>query len=138
MIRTASRQHCQAFGCGPKITALRVLMAMMHLNSTVDVGFVIGREREDDADRFRHLHQAALRKLANHADGALVPDVVVDKLRGHHVLDGLVLQHPEPGFLNRQGARYWACSSPARTIGLTMRSTSSWVYWVKTAAAVLA
>src|SRR5271169_1300002 len=42
MILTASEQQRHAFGCGLKITALRVLMAMMHLKSTVEVGFVIG------------------------------------------------------------------------------------------------
>ena len=42
MMRMASWQQRQAFGCGPKITALRVLMAMMHLKSTVDVGLVMG------------------------------------------------------------------------------------------------
>ena len=63
------------------------------------------REREDDPDRFRHLHQVALRKLANDADRAFVLDVVVDKLRGHHVLEGLVFQDPELGFLNRQAGQ---------------------------------
>src|ERR1019366_3818153 len=42
MLRMASRQQVQAYGWGPKITALRVLMAMMHLNSTVEVGLVMG------------------------------------------------------------------------------------------------
>ena len=98
----ASWQQRQAFGWGPKITALRVLMAMMHLNSTVEVGFVIGRHREDQPDGFCHLHQAAFRKLADGADGTFVSDIVVDKFRGHHVLDGLVFKHAEPGFLNRQ------------------------------------
>ena len=42
MILTASAQHRQAFGCGLNTTAFRVLIAMMHLNRTVDVGFVIG------------------------------------------------------------------------------------------------
>ena len=42
MTRTASEQQRQAFGCGLKITALRVLIAMMHLKSTVEVGLVIG------------------------------------------------------------------------------------------------
>src|SRR5271169_4747688 len=42
MIRTASKQQRHALGCGLKITELRVLIAMMHLNSTVDVGFVMG------------------------------------------------------------------------------------------------
>src|ERR1035441_9783531 len=42
MIRMASRQQVQAFGWGPKITAFRVLMAMMHLKSTVEVGLVMG------------------------------------------------------------------------------------------------
>src|ERR1017187_5375350 len=40
MTRMASWQQCQAFGWGAKITAFRVLMAMMHLKSTVDVGLV--------------------------------------------------------------------------------------------------
>ena len=62
-------------------------------------------EREDDSDRFRHFHQAALRKLANDANGTFVLDVVVDELRGHHVLDGLVFQNAELGFLNRQAGQ---------------------------------
>ena len=61
-----------------------------------------GRDRENDPDGFGHLHQIALRKLANDADRAFVLDVVVDELRGHHVLDDLVFHHSEPGFLNRQ------------------------------------
>ena len=60
------------------------------------------REREDEPDGFSHLHQAALRELANDAYGGLVPHVVVDEFRGHHVLEGLVFQNAEPGFLNRQ------------------------------------
>ena len=42
MIFTASEQQRHALGCGLKITALRVLIAMMHLNRTVEVGLVIG------------------------------------------------------------------------------------------------
>src|ERR1700757_5367831 len=42
MIRMASEQHRQALGCGLNTTAFLVLMATMHLNSTVEVGFVIG------------------------------------------------------------------------------------------------
>src|SRR5260370_26678915 len=61
-----------------------------------------GGEREDEPDRFSHLHDAAIRKLANDADGGFVPDVVIDKFRGHHVLEGLVFKNAEPGFLNRQ------------------------------------
>ena len=53
------------------------------------------REREDDADRIRHLHQIALWKFANGANGAFVLYVVVDKLRGHHVLKGLGFHNPE-------------------------------------------
>ena len=59
-------------------------------------------KRKDDADGFGHLYYAAFGKLANDANGAFVLDVVVDKLRGHHVLEGLVFQDPEPGFLNRK------------------------------------
>ena len=61
-----------------------------------------GRDRKDQADRFRHFHQAAFRKFANHADARFVPDVVVYEFRGHHVLDGLVLENPQFGFLDRQ------------------------------------
>ena len=39
------------------------------------------------------------------ADRAFVLDVVVDKLRGHHVLDGLVFQDSELGFLNGQAGQ---------------------------------
>ena len=63
------------------------------------------REREDDPDRFSHFHQTAFRKLANDANGAFVLDVVVDELRGHHVLKGLVFHDPELGFLNRQAGQ---------------------------------
>jgi hypothetical protein len=42
MMRTASAQQRQALGWGLKTTALRVLMAMMHLNRTVEVGLVMG------------------------------------------------------------------------------------------------
>ena len=90
------------FGWGPKITAFRVLIAMMHLKRTVEVGLVIGRKGEDDADWLGDLHQAAFRKLADGADGTFVLYVVVDELRGHHVLDGLVFQNPEPGLLDRE------------------------------------
>ena len=58
------------------------------------------REREDDADGLRYLHDAAFRKLANDADGALVLDVVVNELGGHHVLEGLVFQNANPGFFD--------------------------------------
>ena len=61
-----------------------------------------GRDRKQDSDWFRDLHQVALGKLANDADGALVLDVVVDELAGHHILDDLVFHHSEPGFLHRQ------------------------------------
>src|SRR5579859_4185710 len=42
MIRRASEQHRQALGCGLNNTAFLVLMATMHLKSTVEVGLVIG------------------------------------------------------------------------------------------------
>ena len=60
------------------------------------------RERQDDANRFCNLDQAALWKFANSADRTFVFDVVVDKLRRHHVLDGLVFQHSELGLFDRQ------------------------------------
>ena len=53
-------------------------------------------------------------KLANDADGAFVFDVVVDELGGHHVLDGLVFQHPEPGFLNRQAGEILSLFQPGQ------------------------
>src|SRR5208337_4564183 len=62
-------------------------------------------EGENDADRLRHLDQAALRELANYADRAFVPDVVVDELRGHHVLKSLVFQNPKPGFFDGQAGQ---------------------------------
>ena len=61
-----------------------------------------GSQREDDADRLGHFDQIALGKLADDADGALVFHIVVDKFGGHHVLDGLVFENAEPGFLDRQ------------------------------------
>ncbi len=61
-----------------------------------------GGQREDEPDRFSHLHNAAIRKLANDANGGFVANVVVDKFCGHHVLEGLVFKNAEPGFLNRQ------------------------------------
>jgi hypothetical protein len=42
MMFTASEQQRQELGCGLKSTAFRVLMAMMHLKRTVEVGLVIG------------------------------------------------------------------------------------------------
>ena len=61
-----------------------------------------GREREDDADGLGHFDQAALRILANDADGAFVLDVVVDELGGHHVLEGLVFQNADASLFDRQ------------------------------------
>src|SRR5450432_143282 len=61
-----------------------------------------GSDREDEPDRFSHLHQTALRKLANDAHARFVPNVVVYEFRGHHVLHGLVFENPEPGFINLQ------------------------------------
>ena len=80
MIRTASEQQCQAFGCGLKMTAFRVLMAMMHLNRTVDVGLVIGVSEKMTPIGSAISIKIALGKLANHADRSFVLDVVVDEL----------------------------------------------------------
>ena len=55
------------------------------------------RHGQDDSDGLGHFHQPAIRKLANDAHRTLVFDVVVDKLRGHHVLEELVFQHAQPG-----------------------------------------
>ena len=43
--------------------------------------------------------------FADHADRALVLDVVVDKLGGHHVLDGLVFEHADLRLLDRQASQ---------------------------------
>src|SRR5699024_913313 len=42
MAFTAATEHRHAFGWGAKITAFRVLTAMMHLHIAVHVGFVMG------------------------------------------------------------------------------------------------
>ncbi len=138
MIRTASAQQRQAFGCGLKITALRVLMAMMHLKRTVEVGLVMGVSEKMTPIGSATSTRPRSGILANDADGALVPDVVVDKLGGHHVLDGLVFQHADLVSSTARRAKILRASSPAMTMGLTMRSTSSWVNWEKAAAAVRA
>ena len=71
-------------------------------------------KREDDADRFGHLDQVAFRNLANHADGALIFDVVVDELGGHHVLDDLVFHHSEFGFFDRQARQMLRLLQPGQ------------------------
>ena len=87
------------------MTAFRVLMAMMHLKRTVEVGFVIGVSEKMTPIGSATLHQIALRKLANDADRTFILDVVVDELGGHHVLQGLIFHNSEPGFLNRQAGQ---------------------------------
>jgi len=62
------------------------------------------RKRKDDADRLGDLDDAPFRKLANHANRTFVFYVVVNKLGGHHVLEGFVFEHSKPGFLNRQAS----------------------------------
>src|ERR1700741_508218 len=61
-----------------------------------------GRERQDDADRFRYFNQAPLRKFADRANRTLVFHVVVHELRRNHVLQGFIFHHPKPGFLDRE------------------------------------
>ena len=63
------------------------------------------RERENDPDRFSRLYQAAFRELANRANGTFVFDIVVDELGGHHVLNSLIFQNPDSGFLNGQASQ---------------------------------
>ena len=48
------------------------------------------REREDDPDRVRDLHQIALWNLPNDANRTFILYIVVDKLGGHQVLEDLV------------------------------------------------
>ena len=84
------------------MTALRVLMAMMHLKSTVEVGFVIGVIEKMTPIGSAISTRLRSGKLANDADRALILDVVVGELGGHHVLDDLVFHDSELGFLNRE------------------------------------
>ncbi len=84
------------------MTALRVLIAMMHLKRTVEVGFVIGV-----IEKITPIGSATSARLRS-GNSRIMPTasfilyVVVDELRGHHVLDDLVFHHSELGFLNRQ------------------------------------
>ena len=126
----------RAPGWGLKITAFRVLMAMMHLKIMVAVGFVMGVSEKITPMGSATSDDPAFRKLSNHPHSTFVFDVVVDELRGHHVLDGFVFQHAEFGFLNGEAGEILSLLHPGETIGLTMRSTSSCVYCVNTAAAV--
>ena len=114
MIFTASEQQRQAFGCGLKMTALRVLMAMMHLKSTVEVGFVIGVSEKMTPIGSAISTRFAFRNLPNDADGTFVLDVVVDKLGRHHVLEGLVFHYAESGFLNRQASEVLSLFQPGQ------------------------
>ena len=102
MILTASEQQRQALGCGLKITAFRVLMAMMHLKSTVEVGFVIGV-----SDKMTPIGSAISTRLrsgnfANDANRTFILDVVVGELRRAHVLEDFVFHDSELGLLNRE------------------------------------
>ena len=59
-------------------------------------------EREHDADRLGDVGDRPRGVLLDHADGALVLEVVVQELGGDVVLDHLVLEHAEAGVLHRQ------------------------------------
>ena len=72
------------------------------------------RERKDDPDRFCDFHDSAFRELADDADRTFVFHVVVDKLGRHHVLEGFVFQHPEPGFFNRQASQILSLLQPGQ------------------------
>jgi hypothetical protein len=61
-----------------------------------------GRQREHDPDRLGHVLDAALGVLVDHADRALVLQVVVEELGRDVVLDDLVLEHAEAGLLHRE------------------------------------
>ena len=61
-----------------------------------------GSQGEDEPDGFGDLNDSAIGKFANDADGGFITDVVIDKFRGHHILEGLVFQDAKPGFLDRQ------------------------------------
>ena len=56
-------------------------------------------ERQNGSHRLGHLDDAVAVLVGDHADGALVLDVVVDQLRGDEVLDHLVLPHAQTGLL---------------------------------------
>src|SRR5271166_3612404 len=62
-------------------------------------------KRKQDSDGLGQFQQIPLGQLANHADGALIFDIVIDKLTGHHILDDLVFHHAESGLLNRQASK---------------------------------
>ena len=60
-------------------------------------------DRQDHADRLGDALDVARDVLLDHAHGLLVPEVVVEKLGGHVVLDHLVLEHTETGLLDGGG-----------------------------------
>ena len=82
--------------------ALRVLAATIDLNSAVEVGLVIGSSASTTPIGSATYCDRALGVLVDHADGALVLQVVVEELGGDVVLDHLVLEHAEAGLLERE------------------------------------
>ena len=60
------------------------------------------QQREYHADRLGDVLERALTVLVDHADRFLIFQVVVEELGGDVVLEHLVLEHAELGFLHRQ------------------------------------
>ena len=87
---------------GRKITALRVLAATIDLNSAVEVGFVIGSSASTTPIGSATYWIDAFGVLVDHADGALVAQVVVEELGGDVVLGHLVLEYAEAGLFERE------------------------------------
>ena len=101
-ISTARSEQPAARAEGRKMIALRVFAATIALNRIVDVGLVIGVSASTTPIGSATYWIAALGVLVDHADGALVLQVVVEELGGDVVLDHLVLEHAEAGLLHRQ------------------------------------
>ncbi len=77
-------------------------MAMMHLKSTVAVGFVMGVTEKISPIG------SATSTMPRSGNSRMTPtagfvlDVVIDEFSGHHVLEDFILQQPEPGLFDCQ------------------------------------
>ena len=112
---------------GRKIIALRVFAATIALNSAVDVGFVIGSSASTTPIGSATYWIPRSVSSLDHADRALVLEVVVEELGRDVVLD-----RPCPR-ARRSRSPPWRAGrgrsrsrGPATTIAQTIRSTVSW------------
>ena len=90
--RPPARAQRAARAEGRKIIALRVLAATIALNSTVEVGLVIGSSASTTPIGSATYWMPRSGVLVDHADRPLVLEVVVEELGGDVVLDHLVLE----------------------------------------------